>query len=105
MASWLPGILARIRKLAKEGRVRLTVKAIAELRGLGLGLDVSDAIDILTTLSTADSAGRLRSSASSEWLYVFKPMAAETALYVKIVLRGDCVVVSFHKDDADEEGS
>jgi len=105
VASWLSGVLERIHKLANKGKVRLTVKALAEVRGLGLGLGVSDVVDILTTLSTADSAGRLRSSASSEWLYVFKPTAAETVLYVKVVLRGDCVVVSFHKDESDEEFS
>ena len=104
MAAWLSGVLDRIHKLADESKVRLTVKAIAEVRGLGLGLAVSDVVDILTALSPADSAGRLRSSASSEWLYVFKPTVAETVLYVKVVLRGDCVVVSFHKDKSDEEG-
>ncbi len=80
------------------------MKAIAEVRGLELGLGVSDVVDILTALSAVDSAGRLRSSASSEWLYVFKPTVAETVLYVKVVLRGDCVVVSFHKDESNEEG-
>jgi hypothetical protein len=105
VAAWLSGVLKRIHKLASEGKMRLTVKALAEVRGLDLGLGVSDVVDILTTLSAADSAGRLRSSASSEWLYVFKPTAAETVLYVKVVLRGDCVVVSFHKDESNEEGS
>lgn len=105
MTSWLSGVLERIHKLANEGKVRLTVKALAEVRGLGLGLGVSDVVDILRTLSTADSAGRLRSLSSSEWLYVFKPTAAETVLYVKVVLRGDCVVVSVHKDESDEEGN
>lgn len=103
MASWISKVLERIHKLANKGHVRLTVKAIAEIRGLGLG--VSDVVDILTALSLADSAGRLRSLASSEWLYVFKPTVAATVLYVKVVLRGDCVVVSFHKDESDEEGS
>jgi hypothetical protein len=105
VASWLPGVLERIHKLANAGKVRLTVKALDEIRGMGLGLGVSDLVDILATLSKADSAGRLRSSASSEWLYVFKPTAAETVLYVKVVLRSDCVMVSFHKDESDEEGS
>jgi hypothetical protein len=105
VATWLSGVLTRIHKLAGEGRVRLTVKALAEVRGLSLGLDVIDVIDILIALSAVDFAGRLRSAASSEWLYVFKPTVAELVLYVKIVLRGDCVVVSFHKDEPDEEGS
>jgi hypothetical protein len=87
VAAWLPGVLRRIHKLANEGKVRLTVKALAEVRGLGLGLGVGDVVDMLTALSAADSAGRLRSSASFEWLYVFKPTAA------------------FHRDESDEEGS
>ena len=51
-----------------------------------------------------DSAGRIRSSVSGEWLYVFKPTIAETVLYVKVVLRSDCVVASFHRDESDDEG-
>lgn len=102
MASWLSRALDRIRNLAAARRVRLTVKALAEVRRLGLGVD--DVVDILTALSPADSAGRLRSSESSEWLYVFKPTVAEVVLYVKVVLRGDCVVVSFHEDKPDEKG-
>ena len=104
MASWLSGALERIHKLANQGKVRLTVKALGEVRGLDLGLGASDVIDVLMSLSAADSFGRIRSLATSEWLYVFKPVAAETVLYVKVALRADCVVVSFHKDGFDEEG-
>lgn len=103
--AWLSGVIDRIRKLAKAGKVRLTVKALAEVRGLGLGLGVTDVIDVLMALTPNDSGRRVRSSVSSEWLYVFKPTVAETVLYVKVVLRNDCVVVSFHKDETDEEGS
>jgi hypothetical protein len=103
VASWLAGVLDRIHKLAAARNVRLTIKALAELRGLGLGLGVEDVIDILIVLSPSDSAGRVRSSVTSEWLYVFKPTVAETVLYVKVVLRNDCLVVSFHEDVADEE--
>jgi hypothetical protein len=101
--SWLSGVLHRIHKLARADNVRLTVKALAEVRGLGLG--VADVIDVLIALTPNDSRGRVRSSVSSEWLYVFKPTVAETVLYVKVVLRNDCVVVSFHRDESDEEGS
>ncbi|MBI4509552.1 MAG: type II toxin-antitoxin system MqsR family toxin [Deltaproteobacteria bacterium] len=104
MASWLARVLERICNLAKEGNVHLTVKALAEVRGLGLGLGVQDVIDILAALSPTDYVARLRSPASSEWLYVFKPMVAGTVLYVKVVLRSNCVVVSFHEDEFDEEG-
>jgi hypothetical protein len=32
-------------------------------------------------------------------MYLFKPSLAETVLYVKLVLRNDCIVVSFHADE------
>lgn len=101
MASWLSRALDRIHTRAREGNVRLTVKALTEARDLDLG--VSDVIDALLALSPTDSAGRLRSTRSSEWLYVFKPVVAETVLYVKVALRNDCVVVSFHKDEGNDE--
>ena len=53
-----------------------------------------------------DSAGRLASEVTGEWMYVFKPAVEGRIIYVKIVLREDCVIVSFHEDEAvdDEEG-
>lgn len=45
----------------------------------------------------------MRSTISAEWLYVFKPTVIETVLSVKVVLQNDCVGVSFHKDETDEE--
>jgi hypothetical protein len=103
LPAWLSGVLGRIHELAKAGNVRLTVKALAEVRGLGLGLGATDVVDVLMALTPNDSAGRLRSSVSGEWLYVFKPTVSETVLYVKVVLRSGCVVVSFHGDECDEE--
>ncbi len=43
--------------------------------------------------------GRLRSSSTDEWMYVFKPPAAADVIYVKLILRHDCIVVSFHEDE------
>ena len=39
-------------------------------------------------------------------MYVFKPDVGGLVLYLKVVLREDCVVVSFHEDEAagHEEG-
>ena len=50
-------------------------------------------------MSAGDSAGRLVSETTGEWMYVFKPTVGGQVLYVKIVLRADCVVVSFHEDE------
>jgi len=40
-------------------------------------------------------------------MYLFKPLVVGEILYVKFVLREDCVVVSFHADGGadDEEDS
>lgn len=38
-------------------------------------------------------------------MYVFKPLVISTTIYVKLILRTNCVVVSFHQDEEhrDEE--
>ena len=35
-------------------------------------------------------------------MYLFKPQLGVAVLYLKLILRGNCVVISFHED---EEGS
>jgi len=52
-------------------------------------------------LATDDSAGRLGSTARGEWMYLFKPRLAGMVLYVKLIVRNDCVVISFHEDEGD----
>jgi hypothetical protein len=32
-------------------------------------------------------------------MYLFKPQLAGTVCYVKVILRNDCVVISFHEDE------
>jgi motility quorum-sensing regulator/GCU-specific mRNA interferase toxin len=101
--AWLPRILRRIRELAAAGRVRFTLKAMRELAGIDL--DADDAVDVLRSLTSADAHARLRSARTAEWIYVFKPVVGEMVIYLKIALRDDCIVVSFHEDEADDEDS
>ena len=103
---WLPEAIARIRVLADARKVRFTLKARQELANLESGLDEDDASDLLASLTAEDSAGRVSSVATGEWMYVFLPHVGEQIMYVKLVLREDCVVVSFHEneDGAHEEG-
>ncbi len=103
MPPWLPRVLARIHRLAAEGKVRLTAKAAEELKASELGLDERDASNVVHGLRAQESAGRVFSNETSEWLYVFKPWILGTVLYVKLVLRAHCVVVSFHKEQANED--
>jgi hypothetical protein len=96
-------VLSRVQRLAADRRVRFTLKAQRELAMLGL--DALDGCEALASLVSGDAAGRLRSGATGEWMYVFKPVVGGEVLYVKLILRNDCIVVSFHEDEGgrDEE--
>ena len=106
MPRWLPRQLGRIRERAKQRRVNFTYKALRELVTLGSGLDPDDACDVLARLEETDFHDRLKSESTGEWLYVFKPTVAEMLVYVKLIVRETCLVVSFHEDEgvSDDEG-
>ena len=101
MPRWLPKVLTRIRELVVARRVRFTLKARRELALLATGLDEEDACDALAKLIAEDSDGRLLSEVTGEWMYLFKPAPASARLYVKVILRSDCIVVSFHEDEGE----
>lgn len=72
------------------------------------GFGLEDALDVIEGLAGEDFAERVKSALTEEWLYVFKPLVFDRMLYVKIALRAECVVVSFHEDadgTEDEDGS
>jgi hypothetical protein len=58
---------------------------------------------VLAALEVQDFARRLVSARTREWLYVFKPRVSGRLLYVKVVVREDCIVVSFHDEVEDDE--
>lgn len=99
---WLAGILRRIRQLAAQRKVRFTYKALRELADLDLGLDETDACHVLESLGTGDYSGRVRSRKTGEWMYIFEPTVGGAVLYVKLILRANCVVISFHDADLGE---
>jgi hypothetical protein len=103
MPPWLPKVLSRVRALAAGCRVRFTLKALRELAALELGLDPTDACDVLMCLVPGDSAGRIVSKSTGEWLYVFEPRIADSRVHVKLLIRADCWVVSFHEDEGGHE--
>jgi hypothetical protein len=80
---------------------QLTGKVLNELAALDLGLGPEDVREVLCTLTPRDSSCRLRSESTAEWMYVWKPEICEMIVYVKVILRSDCVVVSFHEDEGD----
>src|SRR5439155_18711448 len=98
----LAGILRRVRVLAAEGKLRFTLTAVGGLAAIGL--DATDACESLEDLRAADFVKRFVSEATGEWMYVFKPKVGGMLVYVKLILRRGCVVVSFHEDeDGDDE--
>ena len=97
----LANVLTRVRALAAEENVRFTLKAVRELAALGL--DATDACESLEGLKAADFVKRLASEATGEWMYVFKPKVGGITVYVKLILRRGCVVVSFHEDEAGDD--
>lgn len=101
MARGVVTVVKRVRALAARQQVRFTLKALRELALLGL--DELDACEALAGLRTADFSQALRSAATGEWMYVFKPGIGGSSVYVKLVLRAACVVVSFHEDEDDHE--
>ena len=101
MPRWLRPVLARIRELAAKRRVRFTLKALRELSLLDLDLDEDDVCDVLSTLERSQSAGRRLADQTGEWMYVFKPTVGGIVIYAKVILRTDCILVSFHEDDKD----
>jgi hypothetical protein len=85
------------------------MKAQAEMIALGLGLTEDDAVAIIEGLAVEDFEARVESQATGEPMYIFHPRIWGTALYLKLVLRSYCVVVSFHErgpeaNGQDEEG-
>ena len=101
---WLPTVVARIRELAAERKVRFTIKALRELATLDLGLDEDDACHVLVHLAGSDFAERLVSTQTGERMYVFTPTVGEAIVYVKLLLRNNhCVVISFHEKEAQSD--
>ena len=100
---WATSVLRQIRELAAQRKVRFTLKTFQELGRLGMGLDEADACDVLANLTRSDLVGRLVSEKTGEWMYVFKPSVGGVVVYVKVVVRGDCVVISFHEEEESDE--
>jgi len=54
---------------------------------------------VLANLATRDFVERLGSKRTGESMYVFKPTVGEVILYVKVILRSNCVVIPFHEEE------
>jgi hypothetical protein len=104
MPGWRALAVTRIHKLALARQVRFTLKARRELAVLPFAFHEQDACDVLSQLASRDCIGRTASLVTGEWLYLFKITLACTLLYIKVIIRDQCVVVSFHEDRESDEG-
>ena len=67
-----------------------------------IAFDVQDACDVLNRLRSVDFDSVSTSIGTGETLYIFKPEVASMRLYVKLLMRAHCVVISFHEDRPDD---
>ena len=91
--------MERIHELASQGRLHFTLKALRELAALDIGLDEEDARHVLANLNARDFVERAVSKKAGEWMYVFKPRVGGLIVYVKVIVRSNCVVIAFHEEE------
>lgn len=91
-------IIGKIREMALSGKVQFTLKALRELAAMDLGLDEMDVCGILSDLKESDFKDRKLSTITGEYLYIFTPKVERVKIYLKVILRNSCIVVSFHED-------
>jgi hypothetical protein len=91
--------IQRIHELAERRAVRITLKALNEAAALEPPADIDDVLEVLSDLTAADWRCRIHSVTTGEPMQIFKPLTdAFGLLYVKVIVRRDCVVVSFHEE-------
>lgn len=81
-----------------QGQVHFTHKALRELALLDVEIDQEDVCEVLSSLKAGESAGRVLAEHTGEWMYVFKPALGGLVVYVKLILRNHCILISFHED-------
>lgn len=86
---------------AAPSRVRWTHKARTELQENFPLLLREDAEDALAQLEVRDFDHRLESESTGEEMWVFKTEIGDDSVWVKLIMRDNCVVISFHDGDQD----
>jgi hypothetical protein len=100
---WLGDVLRAIHGHARSSSVRLTYKALVEMAGLDPAVSPEEALELLAGLTRSRFRYRVRSARTGEWLYVFRAAWCGERIYLKLLLRADCTIVSFHPEDSDHE--
>ena len=101
MPHWLGEVLSAIRAHTRAGSVRFTYKALLALAELEPAPTPDDVVHILAGLQPAAFRMRVRSVRTGRWLYVFRAEWCGERIYLKLQLRPECVLVSFHQEESD----
>ena len=102
MVKWLPEVLAQIKAFAGSNKVSFTYKALREIAELHLGLDETDVCHLLLDLKISDFKERRHSNITDEWLYIFLISVEDCQIYLKLISRNNCLIISFHEDRPNE---
>lgn len=103
MPRWLGEVLKAVHRNARQGSVRVTYKALQEMAALEPSIAPEEARQLIEGLDRASFRHRLRSIRSGEWLYVFRATWCAEPVYIKLLLRTDCTIISFHPEASDDE--
>lgn len=103
MPRWLGEVLKAVHRNVRRGTVQVTLKALQEMAALEPSISPAEACQLLEGLDRASFRRRLRSIRSGEWLYVFRTAWCAERVYIKLLLRSGCTIVSFHPEASDDE--
>ncbi len=86
--------LAVVKTLVEAGKVRTTHAARAG--AIGLGLELSDILAVLMSLTTADFYKSMTTHADhTVWQDVYRPSTSAGDVYLKLTVMDEVLIVSF----------
>jgi motility quorum-sensing regulator / GCU-specific mRNA interferase toxin len=86
--------LSRIKTLIREGRVRSTFSALTG--AAALGLDFEGMLTVILALTPEDFYKSMTTHADHRvWQDVYRPTTQASAIYLKLTVSEDVVIVSF----------
>ncbi len=86
--------LSVVKAMIQEGRVRTTVSALAG--GAALGFDFGGIIGVVMALTSEDFYKSMTTQADHRiWQDVYRPTTQAGAVYLKLTVMDDVLVVSF----------
>lgn len=86
--------LSRVRDLVAAGRIRVTASALAG--AASLGMDFEDVVAVVSALRAVDFYKSMTTNADHRvWQDVYRPKTPFGAVYVKLIVIDDVLIVSF----------